>query len=251
MKKRQARGMFTIARYPQSGTTYYLKQGQMIGRSAHNKTKPNHCTLKQFEQRQCMRHSIALWHTLSWCNPMFTEHQSAYSGFVALANRLPAVFVNDRDASNNASLLMPDIPVSEGTMLSVKQYLGEVDGVSALITNLKKSDISQGVELHLYTAEQKFEHESPKVYFQVKIVTKDELIETDNGMALVGDDFANTNKGWALVLIKGKRCSSQGVVTRCTLYQQYTTPEAMISAAKSHSNRKMKIDLPDTNFEKV
>ena len=243
MKKRQARGFFTIARYPQSGTTYYLKQGQMIGRSAHNKTKPNHCTLKQFEQRQRMRHSIALWHTLSWCNPMFTEHQSAYSRFVALANRLPAVFVNDRDASNNASLLMPDIPVSEGTLLSVKQYLGEVDGVVALMTNLKKSDIRQGMELHLYTAEQKIERESPKVYFQVRKVTKDELIETDNGMALVGDDFVNTNKGWALVLVKGKRCSSQGIVTRCTLYQQYTTPEAMISAAKSHSNRKMKIDL--------
>lgn len=243
MKKRQARGFFTIARYPQSGTTYYLKQGQMIGRSAHNKTKPNHCTLKQFEQRQRMRHSIALWHTLSWCDPMFTEHQSAYSGFVALANRLPAVFVSQRDASNNASLLMPDIPVSEGTLLSVKQYLGEVNGVAALITNLKKSDIRQGIELYLYTAEQKIERDCPKVYFEVRKVTKDELIETDNGFVLVADDYANTKKGWALVLVKGNRCSSQGIVTRCTLYQQYTTPEAMISAAKSHSNRKMKIDL--------
>ena len=248
MKKRKARGMFAIARYPQSGMTYYLKQGQMIGRSAHNKTKPNHCTLKQFEQRQRMRHSIALWHTLSWCNPMFTEHQSAYSGFVALANRLPAVFVNDRDASNNASLLMPDIPVSEGSLLSVKQYLGDVDGVAALITNLKKSDIRQGMELNLYTAEQKIERDCPKVYFEVRKVEKDELTETDNGLALVGDDFANTNKGWALVLVKGKRCSSQGIVTRCTLYQQYSTQEAMISAAKSHSNRKMKIDLSSNAF---
>ena len=243
MKKRQARGFFTIARHPQSGTTYYLKQGQMIGRSAHNKTKPNHCTLKQFEQRQRMRHSIALWHTLSWCNPMFTEHQSAYSGFVALANRLPAVFVSQRDASNNASLLMPDIPVSEGTLLSVKQYLGEVDGATALITNLKKSDIRQGMELRLYIAEQKIERDCSKVYFEVRIVAKDEMTETDNGLALVGEDFANTNKGWALVLVKGNRCSSQGIVTRCTLYQQYTSQEAMIFAAKSHSNRKMKIDL--------
>ena len=251
MKKKPATGLWMIGRYPQSGVTVYEKQGKRVSRSAHNKTKPNRCTLKQFEQRQRMRHSIALWHTLSWCNPMFTEHQSAYSGFVALSNRLPAVFVNDREASDNASLLMPDIPVSEGTMLSVKQYLGEVDGVAALITNLKKSNIRQGTELQLYTAEQKIELDCPRVYFEVRKVTKEELTETDNGLALVGDDFATTNKGWALALIKGKRCSSQGIVTRCTLYQQYTTQEAMISAAKSHSNRKMKIDLSDTNFEKV
>ena len=243
MKKKPATGLWMIGRYPQSGVTVYEKQGKRVSRSAHNKTKSNRCTLKQFEQRQRMRHSIALWHALSWCNPMFTEHQSAYSGFVALANRLPAVFVSQRDASNNASLLMPDIPVSEGTLLSVKQYFGEVDGTTALITNLKKSDIRQGMELYLYTVEQKIERDCPKVYFQVRKVTKDELIETDNGFALVGEDFVNTNKGWALVLVKGKRCSSQGIVTRCTLYQQYTSQEAMISAAKSHSNRKMKIDL--------
>lgn len=248
MKKKQAKGLLTIARFPQSGVTYYSKQGQIVGRSAHNKTKPNHCTLKQFEQRQRMRHSIALWHTLSWCNPMFTEHQSAYSGFVALANRLPAVFVNKRDALIGASLLMPDIPVSEGTLLSVKQYLGDVDGVAALITNLKKSDIRQGMELHLYTAEQKIEHDYPRVSFHVRKVEKDELTETDNGLAFVGEDFANINKGWALVLVKGKRCTSQGIVTRCTLYQQYTTQEAMISAVKSHSNKKMKIDLSSNAF---
>lgn len=251
MKKKPATGLWMIGRYPQSGVTVYEKQGKRVSRSAHNKTKPNHCTLKQFEQRQRMRHSIALWHTLSWCNPMFTEHQSAYSGFVALANRLPAVFVNDREASDNASPLMPDIPVSEGTLLSVKQYLGEVDSVAALITNLKKSDIRQGMELHLYTAEQRFERDCPRVYFEVREVTKEELTEMNDGLALVGEDFANTNKGWALVLVKGERCSSQGIVTRCTLYQQYTTQEAMMSAAKSHSNRKMKIDLSDTYFEKV
>ena len=248
MKKRLTTGLSVIGRFPQSGVTFYEKQGKRVARSAHNKKRPNRCTLKQFEQRQRMRHSIALWHTLSWCNPMFTEHQSAYSGFVALANRLPAVFVSDRDASNNASMLMPDIPVSEGSLLSVKQYLGEVDGVSALITNLKKSDIRQGMELHLYTAEQKIERDCPRVYFEVGKVTKEEMTETDNGLALVGDDFAKTNKGWALVLVKGKRCSSQGIVTRCTLYQQYTTQEAMISAAKSHSNRKMRIDLSSNAF---
>ena len=113
---------------------------------------------------------------------------------------------------------MPDIPVSEGTLLPIKQYLGEVNGTMALITNLKKSDIRQGTELHLYTAEQKVEYDYPQVYFEVRKVTKYELTETENGLALVGEDFANTNKGWALVLVKGKRCSSQGIVTNCTIY---------------------------------
>ena len=243
MKKRKTTGLSMIGRFPQSGITIYEKQGKRIARSAHNKKRPNRCTLKQFEQRQRMRHSIALWHALSWCNPMFTEHQSAYSGFVALANRLPAVFVSKLDAQNNASFLMPDIPVSEGTLLTVKQYLGNVNGVAALITNLKKSDIRQGVELHLYTAEQKIENGYLRVYFDVRKVLKDEMTETDNGLAMVGEDFSNPNKGWALVLVKGKRCSSQGVVTNCTLYQQYITEAAMITAAESHSSKKMKIEV--------
>ena len=243
MKKRQTTGLSMIGRLAQLGVTFYEKQGKRVARSAHNKKRPNRCTLKQFEQRLRMRHSIALWHALSWCNPMFSEHQSAYSGFVALANRLPAVFVSKRDALNNASFLMPDIPVSEGTLLTVKQYLGNVDGVAALITNLKNSDIRQGVELHLYTAEQKIENDYPRVCFEVRKVTKDDMTETDNGLAMVGDDFSNPNKGWALVLVKGKRCSSQGIVTNCTLYQQYTTEAAMITAAESHSSRKMKIEV--------
>ena len=247
MKKKQQTGLSMIGRSPKAGFIIYEKQGKRILRVAHN-NKQHHCTLKQFIQRQRMRHSIALWHELSYCDTMFTEHQSAYNGFVALANRLPAVFVNKDLAMHNAAFLMPDIPVSEGTLLSVKQYLGEVNGVAALITNLTKNDIRQGEILYLYTAEQKNENNYPHVNFEVRKVAKNKFTETENVLALVGEDFANTNKGWALVLVKGKRCSSQGIVTRCTLYQQYTTEEAMLKAAESHSNRKMKIEMPPGNI---
>ena len=125
----------------------------LIGRSAFS-TPSRRCTQKQFVQRMRMRHSIALWHTLKVCEPMFTEHQSAYSGFISLANRLPAVFVTKDEASHNVSFLMPDIPVSEGTLMSIKQHLGEVGGVAALITNLKKEDLRLGEGLYFYTAEQ-------------------------------------------------------------------------------------------------
>lgn len=178
---------------------------------------------------------------------MFTEHQSAYSGFVALANKLSAVFVDKNMANNKVSFLMPDIPVSEGKLLTVKQHLGEVDSVAALITNLKKKDLRPGVELKLYTAEQHVEYGIPKVSFEDRKVKKNELVETEEGLALLGEEFADDNKGWALVLVDGKRCSTQGIVTRCTLYEQYTTEEALLAAAKSHSNRKMKIELPPEN----
>lgn len=194
-----------------------------------------------------MRHSIALWHELSECDTMFSEHQSAYSGFVALANKLPAVFVDKNMADHKASFLMTDIPVSEGKLLTVKEHLGEVDGIAAFITNLKKKDLRPGVELRLYTAEQRVEYGIPKVSFEDRKVKKSELVETEEGLALLGDEFADDNKGWAMVLITGKRCSTQGIITRCTLYEQYTTQEALLAAAKSHSSRKMKIELPPDN----
>lgn len=216
-------------------------------RPSQNGSTPHRCTLKQFIQRQRMRHSIALWHELSECDTLFSEHQSAYSGFVALANKLPAVFVDKNMADHKASFLMPDIPVSEGKLLTVKEHLGEVDGIAALITNLKKKDLRPSVELRLYTAEQCVEYGIPKVSFEDRKVKKSELVETEEGLALLGDEFADDNKGWAMVLITGKRCSTQGIITRCTLYEQYTTQEALLAAAKSHSSRKMKIELPPDN----
>ena len=41
-------------------------------------------------------------------------------------------------------------------------------------------------------------------------------------------------KGWALVVVKGERCSSQALVTRCTLYEKYMTDEALEAAADSY-----------------
>lgn len=45
-------------------------------------------------------------------------------------------------------------------------------------------------------------------------------------------------KGWALVRVNGKRCSSQGIVTRCNYYEQFTTDEAMQVAVKSYGGLK-------------
>jgi hypothetical protein len=45
-------------------------------------------------------------------------------------------------------------------------------------------------------------------------------------------------KGWALVRLRGRYCSPQSIVTRCKLYEQYITEEALEEAAKSYGGLK-------------
>ena len=168
---------------------------------------------------------------------MFTKHASAYNGFMSLANHLPAVFVNKYDAMRSPSFLMPGIPVSDGTLPEVKQHLGEVGGKAALITDIRPFFKSYGMELRLFTAEQN-KGTYPEVEFDVRSVMREELIETGEGLALVGEEFADNNKGWALVMVKGEDCSPQSIVTRCTFYEQFTTEEVRTEAAKTYGRVK-------------
>ena len=74
----------------------------------------------------------------------------------------------------------------------------------------------------------------PRVRFSKRDVSRSEMAVVDGHLALVGDEFADDMKGWALVRVVNDRCSPQTIVTRCTLYQQYTTEEALQTAAKSY-----------------
>ena len=235
MKKEK--GITFTGRLRSDGITIYQKQGKTIIRSSSRRTSKGF-TIKQFIQRQRMRHAIALWRELEYCYPMFTESKSAYNGFVSLANHLPAVFVAKRDAMYHPSFLMPGIPVSDGTLPELKQRLGEVDGKAALITNLKRYEARYTDTLKLFVAEQTNEDNIPRVNFRVRNVLKEELVETENGMALVGEEFSDDNKGWALVLVIGESCSSQSIVTRCKFYEQFTTEELMNEAAKTYGRVK-------------
>ncbi len=215
----------------QSGITIYQRNGQQIIRTATSNEKRSN-TLPQFIQRQKMRHSIALWQKLKYCKPMFTEHQTAYLNFTSLANRLPAVYLQ-KDRMPYASLLMPGIPVSDGTLPTVEQELGEMDGVAALLTNLKQAQWNYNETWWLYTAVQT-EAVIPQVRFSKREVAYTEFTTVDGYLALVGEEFADEKKGWALVHVIGNRCSPQTIVTRCTVYQAYTTDEALQEAAESY-----------------
>ena len=209
-----------------------MKQGKLITRSSNSNQRRSN-TLAQFVQRQKMRHSVALWKMLKLRKTMFTQRPTAYNNFMSLANRLPVVYV-ERVLMDQASFLMPGIPVSDGTLPTVKQELGEVDDTSALITDFKASEWLHYEKWWLYTAEQNIEGNLPRVQFEMREVPMRELAVVDGCFALVGEEFDDKMKGWALVRVIDDRCSPQGIVTRCTLYQQYTTEEALQKAAKSY-----------------
>jgi hypothetical protein len=233
MKRRgTGKGLMVVGSMRKDGITTYLKQGQLIIRSANSMERRSN-TLPQFIQRQKMRHSVALWRMLKYCEPMFTQGTTAYNNFLSLANRLPVVYV-EKVLMENTSFLMPGIPVSDGTLPEIKEELGEIDGMPALITDLKPHDWEPWTKLWLYSAVQTGSERSILVRFSKREVPWEEVRLVDGHYVLKGDEFANDMKGWALVLVKGERCSPQTIVTRCTLYQQYTTKEALEKAADSY-----------------
>ena len=243
MKKQSPNGMLISGSFRRAGMTFYIRQGEMVSRVSHSNEKRS-CTRAQFVQRQRMRHTIALWHTLEMAGtPLFTERKTAYRGFAALANRLPAVYAPK--AQSDMSVLMPELPVSEGTLPAVKLELGIINGTPALLTNLKSSDMERREELRLYTAMQFVDELMPRVRFSVRTVPMSEFVKHQGCLALTGEEFADEMKGWALVRVVPSttdeggrmfsgRCSTQSLVTRCTHYQQYTTDEALSAAAKTY-----------------
>lgn len=233
MKKKDttSKGLMLVGSLRTSGVTVYMKQGKLVTRSSNSNEKRSN-TLPQFIQRQKMRHSVQLWKMLKFCETMFTQRPTAYNNFMSLANRMPVVYV-ERILMDQASFLMPGIPVSDGTLPALQQQLGEVNGTPALITDLQYGEHLFHEKLWLYTAEQNMEG-VPRVRFSKRDVSRSEMAVVDRHLALIGEEFADEMKGWALVRVVDNRCSPQTIVTRCTLYQQYTTEEALQTAAKSY-----------------
>lgn len=233
-------GLLLCGSMKSAGITFYQKRGQVIVRSARADERRSN-TRGQFVQRQRMRHTTALWQMIKHCGPLFSGDRSDYACFASLANRLPAVFVPHRGPLVGASFLMPGIPVSDGTLPPIVQWLGEADGTPALLTTLRASDLHVGETLLLYTAWQCIEGRLPRIRFQqVREIRVEDCVVVDGCLALAGDEFADAMKGWALVRLEGSpsagkwRCSSQSLVTSCTAYVPFTTEEALLEAAKSY-----------------
>lgn len=233
MAKEKIKGINLTGRLEKSGITVYYRNGRTVARTATS-YQPKRRTRKQFIARQQMLHSTRLWTLLKWAGtPLFPAQPTAYARFLSLMHRTEVVFLPQRGPLDGATMLLPEMPLSEGLMPSVKQYLSEVEGNPALITNLTRDSLHRGDKLLLYTLTQNIQG-TPRVRFARREVMPSEMADTTEGLALVSDEFADDMKGWALVHVHGDRCSTQTAVTRCTYYQQFTTEEALQEAAASY-----------------
>lgn len=233
MAKEKLMGLMLNGSLKQSGVTFYTRNGKMIARSAHS-NQPERRSQGQFVVRQRMKHTTALWGELKVLDPMFSGGKSAYGRFCTLMRRLPVVFTPKYGDLSTAELLLPEMPVSDGVLPVVKQYLGEVEGHPALLTELSRADLHRSDRLLLYTMNQVLERDTPRVRMNVREVKPVEFQIVDDHLALVDDEFDNAMKGWALVRVNADTCSSQGVVTRCRYFEAFTTVEAMLKAAESY-----------------
>ncbi|MGX8713199.1 MAG: hypothetical protein ACSW8I_05895 [bacterium] len=181
--------------------------------------------------------------------PMFEGGATAYNRFISLMRRTPVVFLPKRGPLSGATLLLPGMPVSDGVLPVVEQWLGELPplspadsspqageqhGTAALLTSLTAADVQRGDKLRLYTLRQTIEGMKPMVRISASTLRVNDFQTVDGRLALVSDDFADDMTGWALVHIRGTRCSSQSVVTRCTYYESFTTDEALLAAAETY-----------------
>ena len=234
MARRKMTGLMVNGSVRTAGVTFYTKQGKTIIRTSHS-MQPKRRTRAQFDVRMRTKHTVALWQMMKMADATrFHGGNSAYACFASLAFRLPVVYIPCRGPLDGASLLLPEMPVSNGTLPPVKQWLGEYQELAALLTNLKQDSLQQGERLLLYTLHQKIEGKCPRVRIKVREVPLKEMTEVDGTLALVDKIFADTMTGWALVRVYRERCSTQTIVTRCTYYQQFTTEEALQEAAKSY-----------------
>ena len=231
MSNDKNKGITITGRFKESGITVYFRNGKAVARTATS-MQPKRRTRQQFIARQQMLHSTRLWRFLKYAGkPMFPAQPTAYTRFLSLMHHTEVVFLPQNGSLDGATLLLPDTPVSEGSLPTIKQYLGEVDGNVALITNL--DSLYRGDKLILYTLTQDLKR-MPRVLFTRREVMPSEMTETADGLALVSDEFADDMKGWALVHVRGEHCSTQTAVTRCTYYKRFTTEEALQEAAKSY-----------------
>lgn len=234
MKGQKTNGLLLNGSLKKSGITFYQRDGQTVARSAHS-DQPRRRTRKQFVARQHFAHSSRLWKMLmldgyARYRPMPTE----YARFRSLMRRTPVVFVPRRGPEAGATLLLPQLPVSDGILPVVGQWLGEVEGVAALLTDLAVDDLGVGDSLRLFALRQCVEGGRPTVRVRSEAVGVEEMVEVDGRLALVDERFADAMCGWALVRSRGAQCSSQAVVSRCTYYERFTTEEALQAAAASY-----------------
>ena len=246
------------------GVTFYQRKGTTVMRSATSQ-QPHRRTSRQFEARQRMANCTALWKALrAATEPVLHGGKSSYGRFCTLMRKLPVAYLTKDERLKGAALLMPGMPVSDGMLPDIECQLGQVEGRPALLTSLRlsagarsipsllygpRAELKKSERLCLFRLRQRMPETDPeavpRVAVRVEMLDIEncrdqepfagiELMDVDGRLALVGDTLGDDTMGWALVRMDGDNVSSQRVVTRCRLYEQYITDQAQERAAKSY-----------------
>ena len=97
-------------------------------------------SVKQFINREKMRHSIALWHCFYSSHKPLMETSgilTAYNAFLRANSVLPTVYLTKQQARQGAALLMPGMVVSEGRLPKVEYGFAVLEsGERIVLTNL-------------------------------------------------------------------------------------------------------------------
>ena len=128
-----------IGRIQGKGVTFYRRRGKTYARISTRKA-PNRQSVKQFINREKMRHSIALWHCFySSDKPLMETSGSltAYNTFLRANSALPTVYLTKQQARQGAALLMQGMVVSEGRLPAVEYDFAVLEsGERVVLTNL-------------------------------------------------------------------------------------------------------------------
>ena len=231
--KKNKKGILVDGSLRTAGVTFYTKQGQTIARSSVS-MQPERRTEKQFAVRERHTHNMSLWRSLkAHCADLMTGSANAYADFCTLAAKLPPVYLTRGDHANRAALLLPGIPVSDGTLPDIGYRLGTVEGQAALLTDLPAGSLAATDRLRLIGLCQHYLQALPRLQVDHEELTPCDFAVVDGCLALVDARFGDADRGWALVLCRDGRCSTQRVVTAATRWRDYTTPEALQHAAAS------------------
>lgn len=110
------KGLNITGRLKESEITVYTRNGRTVARTASsNQSKRRTC--KQFIARQQMMHSNRLWDIPKICwHTDVPRPATAYARFLSLMHRTEAVFLSQKGPLDGATLLLSDMPLSEGLL---------------------------------------------------------------------------------------------------------------------------------------
>ena len=210
MKQPKMTGLQLTGRIPKAGITLYERGGRIVLRPSKSH-QPKRRYRAVFIAQQQQKHSSRLWTPLKWAGePLFDKAPTAYARFRSLMHRTPVVFTPKSGPMSCATFLLPGMPVSDGVLPVVEQRLGEVEGTAALLVEPTSLEPRSGDRLLLYTVRQRIHLGTPRVEIARREVDAMEWVAVGEQVALVDEAFADPMAGWALVHVRGPKCSSQG-----------------------------------------